>query len=68
MSGTPYVLTCTAENVQLDGTCAVPVWIEKPTPILPPLSFEEGVAVGFAIAGVWAVGLTLRVIWRAART
>lgn len=69
MSGaTEYVLVCTAANVQPDGTCSVPVWIEKPSPLLPPLSFDEGVAVAFAIAGVWAVGLSLRVIWRAVRT
>lgn len=68
MSGTEYVLVCSAANVQQDGTCSAPVWIEKPSPILPPLSFEEGVAVSFSIVGVWIVGLTLRVIWRAART
>lgn len=65
--GTEYILTCTAEHVQVDGTCSVPVWIEKPSPILPPLTFEEGTAIAFAIVSVWAVGLALRVYWRAAR-
>lgn len=69
MSGsTEYVLVCTAANVQPDGTCSAPLWVEKLPPLLPPLSFEEGVAVSFAIVGVWIVGLTLRVIWRAVRT
>lgn len=65
---TEYVLSCAIENVQQDGTCSVPVWIEKPTPVLPPLSMEEGAGIAFAIAGTWAIGLTLRVIWRGART
>lgn len=64
---TEYVYVCTAANVQVDGTCSVPVWVEKLPPLLPPLSFEEGVAVAFAIAGIWAIGLGLRVMWRAAR-
>lgn len=68
MSGAEYVFVCTAANVQPDGTCLAPVWIEKPSPILPPLTFEEGVAVSFAIVAVWSVGLALRVIWRAVRT
>ena len=68
MSGaTEYVLVCTAANVQPDGTCSAPVWIEKPTPILQPLTFGEGVGIAFAIAGIWAIGLGLRVMWRAAR-
>lgn len=67
MAGTEYVQVCTAENIQADMTCSVPVWIEKPEPILPSLSFEEGTAISFAIVGVWIVGLTLRIIWRAAR-
>lgn len=62
-----YVVACTAENAQADGTCTVPVWVEKPSSVLPPLTFGEGVAIGFAIAGIWAIGLALRVYWRAAR-
>lgn len=65
---TEYVQVCTAENIQPDGTCSVVVWVEKPEPVLPPLSIEEGTAIAFAIAATWSVGLALRVIWRGART
>lgn len=61
----PYVLTCQPENIGPDGVCTVPVWIEKPTPVLPPLTLAEGTQVAFAIVGVWTVGLVVRLYARA---
>lgn len=62
-----YVVGCSAENIQQDGVCAVPVWMPYHQPILPPLSLADGTLVAFSIVGVWAIGLKARVVFRAAR-
>lgn len=64
---TEYILVCTAENITVEGTCSVPVWVEKPTPVMPPLTLAEGTQVAFAIVGVWTLGLCFRLYTRAAR-
>lgn len=63
-----YVVGCAAEHVQQDGTCAVPVWLAYPQPVLPPLTLAEGTLVAFAIVSVWALGVKARLLFRAART
>lgn len=63
-----YVLGCASEHVQQDGTCAVPVWLPYPQPVLPPLTLAEGTLVAFAIVSVWALGVKARLLFRAART
>ena len=70
MSGSEplYVVGCAAANVQLDGTCAVPIWVPYHQPILPPLDLADGSVVAFAIVSVWAIGLKARLVFRAART
>lgn len=62
-----YVVGCAAENIQQDGTCAVPVLMPYHQPILPPLSLADGTLVAFAIVGVWVIGLKARLAFRAAR-
>lgn len=70
MSGSEplYVVGCAAQNVQPDGTCAVPIWVPYHQPILPPLDLADGSVVAFAIVSVWAIGLKARLVFRAART
>lgn len=63
-----YVVGCASEHVQQDGTCAVPVWLPYPQPVLPPLTLAEGTLVAFAIVSVWALGVKARLLFRAART
>lgn len=63
--GTVYVLACESQNIAADGTCTVPVWIEKPEQVLPPLSLVDGAEIAFAIVGVWTLGLLFRVHRRA---
>jgi hypothetical protein len=36
--------------------------------VLPPLSVSEGMSVAFAIAGVWTLGLIVRLYIRASQT
>ena len=67
MTATVYVPSCTAENIQADGTCAVVVWIEKPEPVLPPLTLEQGTVIAFAIVSCWALGLCARLYFKAAQ-
>jgi len=62
-----YVAACAAENIQQDGTCAVPVWMPYHQPILPPLDLADGTLVAFAIVAVWVVGVKARLVFRAAR-
>jgi len=62
-----YVVGCAAENVQQDGTCAVPVWMPYHQPILPPLDLADGTLVAGAIVLSWAIGLKARLVFRAAR-
>lgn len=40
-------------------TCTAPQWVELPG-VLPPLSAEEGAAIGAAILGCWIVGAVVR--------
>lgn len=62
-----YVIACTPENIQADGSCAVPVWLPYHQPILPPLDLADGTLVAFAIVACWALGLKARLLFRAAR-
>ncbi|WP_156117175.1 hypothetical protein [Xanthomonas sacchari] len=62
-----YIQSCTAANIGSDGVCTVPVWIEKPQPVLPPLTLAEGTQIAFAIAGCWALGLVYRQYARVSR-
>jgi hypothetical protein len=61
---TVYVQSCTAENITAEGVCTVPVWIEKPVQVLPPLTLAEGTAVAFAIVSCWTAGLLYRIYAR----
>jgi len=63
-----YVVACAAEHAQPDGTCTVPVWVEKPQPVLPPLSLADGTLVAFAIVSVWAIGVKAKLVFRTARS
>lgn len=70
MADTPeplYVIGCAAQNMQQDGSCAVPVWMPYPQQVLPPLDLADGTLVAFSIIGVWAIGLKARLAFRAAR-
>lgn len=67
MSAPVFVQSCTAENITAEGVCTVPVWIEKPEPLLPPLTLTEGAQVAFAIVAVWTVGLGVRLYIRASQ-
>ena len=62
------VVACTAANIQSDGTCLQPVWVDFPDPVLPPLDLADGSLVAFAIVSVWAVGLKARLVFKAGRT
>lgn len=65
---TVLVQACAVENVMADGTCTVPIWVEKPEQVLPPLTLAEGTQVALAIVGVWTLGLCFRLYRRAAQT
>jgi len=65
---TVLVQACAAENIALDGTCTVPIWVEKPEQVLPPLSLAEGTQVALAIVLCWTVGLCFRLYRRAAQS
>lgn len=62
-----YIQACLAEHITAEGVCTVPVWIEKPQPVLPPLTLAEGTQVAFAIAGCWALGVVFRQFARVSR-
>lgn len=62
-----YVIACAAQNVQQDGTCALPVVMPYHQPILPALTLADGTIVAFAIVSCWALGLKARMVFRAAR-
>ena len=64
---TPYIQACTPENMQQDGTCSVPVWLPYPQSPWPVLDLADGTLVALSIVGVWAIGVTARLIFRAAR-
>jgi len=67
MSSPVYVQSCSAANITVEGVCTVPVWIEKPQPVLPPLTLAEGTQVAFAIASCWAAGVVYRQFARVSR-
>ena len=55
-----YQLVCRAEDfVAETRACSAPVW-EQQTGMLPPLSAEDGAAIGAAIVGVWICGAAVR--------
>ncbi len=62
-----YIQSCAVQNIGADGVCAVPVWIEKPQPVLPALTLAEGTQVAFAIASCWALGVVFRQYARLSR-
>jgi hypothetical protein len=62
-----YIQSCAVQNIGTDGVCAVPVWIESPQPVLPPLTLAEGTQVAFAIAACWALGVVFRQFARVSR-
>jgi len=62
--GTVLVQACAAENLTGEGVCTVPIWVEKPEQVLPPLTLAEGSQIAFAIVGCWTVGLLLRMYAR----
>ena len=68
MSAPVYLQACLPEHIDGQGVCTQPVWIEKPEPVLPPLTLAEGTQVAFAIAGCWAVGLVARLYFRAGQS
>lgn len=57
------VQSCDTTNIQTDGTCSVPVWVELPAQALPPLSAGDGLIIGVAIVGCWIAGAS----WKWAR-
>lgn len=46
------------------GTCAVIVWTEQPSSLLPPMTTSEGLQVSAAIVGVLGIALVIRIIKR----
>lgn len=62
-----YVLQCNeADFDPQTGTCAAPYY--GPAPMLfPELTFEDGVLIASAIAGIWTLGLIARVLIRTSR-
>lgn len=64
---TVLVQACAVENVTAEGVCTVPIWVEKPEQVLPPLSLAEGTQVSLAIVSVWTLGLCFRLYRRAAQ-
>lgn len=67
MTAPVFVQSCTAENITAEGVCSVPVWIERPEPLLPNLTLAEGAQVALAIVAVWTVGLGVRLYIRVSR-
>ena len=57
-----YVQVCPAASFDtVTHTCSAPEWALQ-VGILPPLSIGDGLAIGGAILGLWAVAYTLRAI------
>jgi len=55
--------TCDVSNIQPDGSCSQPVWVDAPT-ILPPLSVEDAGLIWTAIAVMWCIGFGVREVRR----
>jgi hypothetical protein len=62
--GTVLVQACAVEHLTAEGVCTVPIWVEKPEQVLPPLSLAEGTVISFAIVSCWTVGLLFRLMAR----
>lgn len=61
-------LYCDVADVDTStGQCSNPHWVDSPTAGLPPLSAGEGVQIGFAIVGCWALGLVGRLLFKTLR-
>jgi len=54
---------CDVANIQPDGSCSQPVWLEAPS-ILPPLTVEDAGLIWSAIAVMWVIGFGVREIRR----
>ncbi len=65
---TVLVQACAVENIDGAGVCTVPIWVEKPEQVLPPLSLADGTQIAFAIVGVWTLGLCFRLYRRASQS
>lgn len=62
---TAYVLLCDVEDMDVEtGTCAAPYYGPLPS-FIPDLPIDDGVLIGFAIGGVWCIGLVARLLIRA---
>lgn len=69
MAGTELVATKYAACAEFDpssGQCATVVWVDAPSPI-PPLTAEQGAALGGATILVWAGVLAMVLIRKGAR-
>ena len=56
------VASCDVGNVDpATGACSQVVWVEQPQ-FLPPLSADDGLTIGTAILGCWAVGFCWRTV------
>jgi len=59
------VASCDPANFdQATQVCSAPVWVEQPQ-FLPPLGVSDGLQIGIAILGCWAVGFAWRCVARA---
>ncbi|MCU1180443.1 hypothetical protein JAK28_15700 [Stenotrophomonas maltophilia] len=69
MAGTELVATKYAACAEFDssnGQCATVVWVDAPSPI-PPLTAEQGAALGGATILVWAGVMAMVMIRKGAR-
>lgn len=61
-------LYCPAEAIDaVTGQCSDPHWVDSPGGAFPPLTAGEGVQIGFAIVGCWALGLCGRLLFKTMR-
>lgn len=51
----------------VSGQCTHMQWVDNPSGGIPPLTAGEGLQIGFAIVGAWAIGLTGRLLFKAIR-
>lgn len=69
MAGTELVATKYAACAEFDSTsgqCATVVWVEAPS-LIPPLTVEQGAALGGATILVWAGVVAMVLIRKGAR-
>ena len=69
MAGTELVATKYAACAEFDssnGQCATVVWVDAPSPI-PPLTAQQGAALGGATLLVWAGVVAMVMIRKGAR-